>query len=150
MEDQPTKLDKAVKISIIAGALIATLSVFYYLVILPQKKTINPEDKVKEDFTKVMDLRIIGDCDSFADSVSKSNPRVSEYWGNMCKRDKNLNQPIRDFSIKKVIMNGDSAFLQVGLIRSYRGEDERYIVSYKLTRYAEDGEWKLVLPEEEK
>ena len=149
-ENNPSKLDRAVKISIIAGILIVALSATYYFVILPQKKITNPEDKVKEDFTKVMNLRIIGDCDSFADSVSKSSPRVSEYWGNMCKRDKNLNYPIRDFSIKRVIMNGDNAFLQVELLRSSLMKDERYVVSYKLTKYTDDGKWNLVLPEEEK
>lgn len=35
MENQPTKLDKSVKISIIAGTLIVALSIAYYLVIIP-------------------------------------------------------------------------------------------------------------------
>lgn len=149
MENQTTKLDKAMKISIIIGALMVALSVFYYLVILPQKKTTNQEDEVKEDFTKVMNLRIIGDCDSFADSVSKSNSGTSIYWENKCKEDKSLNQPIKDFSIKRVIMNDDNAFLQVELRRIYKGEDRRYIITYKLTKYIDDGEWKLLRPEEE-
>ena len=38
MNNQPKKLDKAMKISIIAGVLIAVLSITYYLVLfLPQK-----------------------------------------------------------------------------------------------------------------
>lgn len=44
MENQITTLDKAVKISIIAGALIVALSVAYYLVIfLPQKEQVRIE-----------------------------------------------------------------------------------------------------------
>ena len=38
MENQPTQLDKAVKISIIAGALIVALSLAYYLVVFLPKK----------------------------------------------------------------------------------------------------------------
>jgi hypothetical protein len=39
MDNKPTTLDKAVKVSIIAGTLIVTLSVAYYLVIfLPHKE----------------------------------------------------------------------------------------------------------------
>lgn len=39
MENQPSKLDRAVKISIMASALIVALSVAYYLVIfLPEQK----------------------------------------------------------------------------------------------------------------
>lgn len=42
MENQPTTLDKAVKISIIAGALIVALSIAYYLVIfLPKKQELD-------------------------------------------------------------------------------------------------------------
>jgi hypothetical protein len=45
MENQPTTLDKAVKVSIIAGALIIALSLAYYLVIfLPQKEKARVEE----------------------------------------------------------------------------------------------------------
>ncbi|OGI19666.1 MAG: hypothetical protein A3J06_03980 [Candidatus Moranbacteria bacterium RIFCSPLOWO2_02_FULL_48_19] len=49
MENQLTKLDKAVKISIIVGALIVALSVAYYLVIfLPQKEKVRVEQQKQE------------------------------------------------------------------------------------------------------
>lgn len=59
MENQPSQLDKAVKISIIAGALIVALSFAYYLVIfLPKKETMRiaqqqQEQQVKEQKDKV-------------------------------------------------------------------------------------------------
>lgn len=51
MENQPTKLDKAVKISIIVGALVIALSVAYYSVIfLPNKaKQQQKFDKEKQE-----------------------------------------------------------------------------------------------------
>ena len=49
MENQPTRLDKAVKISIIAGALIFALSIAYCLVIfLPQKEKVRVEQQQQE------------------------------------------------------------------------------------------------------
>ena len=53
MENQPTKLDKAVKISVIAGALIVALSIAYYLVIfLPHKTKMAFEQQQQEQQTK--------------------------------------------------------------------------------------------------
>ena len=47
MENQPTKLDKAVKISIIVGILLIAFSVFYYIVIfLPKKEA--PQMKIQK------------------------------------------------------------------------------------------------------
>lgn len=53
MENQPTALDKAVKISIIAGALIIALSIAYYLVIfMPQKEKARVEQQKQEQQAK--------------------------------------------------------------------------------------------------
>lgn len=54
MGNQPTALDKAAKISIIAGASLVALSIVYYLVIfLPQKETNRLEqEKNKENMQK--------------------------------------------------------------------------------------------------
>ena len=53
MENQTRKLDKAVKISIIMGVLIISLSVAYYLVIfLSQKEKIRVEQRAKEYVAK--------------------------------------------------------------------------------------------------
>lgn len=49
MENQPTTLDKAVKVSIIVGALIIALSIAYYLVIfVPQKEKARIEQQKQE------------------------------------------------------------------------------------------------------
>lgn len=56
MENQPTTLDKAVKISIIAGALIVALSLAYYLVIfLPKKETTRVGEKNRAETMKLRD-----------------------------------------------------------------------------------------------
>jgi hypothetical protein len=53
MENYPTKLDKALKISIIAGILIVGLSVAYYLVVfLPQKEAARIEELKKQQAIK--------------------------------------------------------------------------------------------------
>ena len=54
MESQPTQLDKAVKISIIAGALITALSIAYYLVIfMPKKEAARVERQNQEDIIRL-------------------------------------------------------------------------------------------------
>lgn len=51
MENQPTKLDKAVKISVIAGALLVALSVAYYLVVyIPKRDKTRMEQQQASDF----------------------------------------------------------------------------------------------------
>lgn len=53
MERQPTVLDKAVKVSIIAGALIIALSIAYYLVVfIPRKETARVEQQDKLEKAK--------------------------------------------------------------------------------------------------
>lgn len=53
MENQPTKLDKAVKISILVGVSIVALSVGYYLVIfIPKKEAIKIEQQQQEKYAK--------------------------------------------------------------------------------------------------
>lgn len=65
MENQPTQLDKAVKVSIIVGALIVASSIAYYLdVFLPQKEKIRMVEQQKQEqedkqveLAKVLDLK---------------------------------------------------------------------------------------------
>jgi hypothetical protein len=52
MENQPTKLDKAVKISVIAGALIVALSIAYYFAFRPLKK----QSDIKECYKRAIDI----------------------------------------------------------------------------------------------
>lgn len=53
MNNQPTILDKAVKISVITGALIVALSLAYYLIVfLPQKETWRMEQQDRDQLLK--------------------------------------------------------------------------------------------------
>lgn len=60
MEKEPTTLDRAVKVSIIAGVLIVALSIGYYLIIfLPKKEMTRAEqqsklEKAKKECAQVM------------------------------------------------------------------------------------------------
>ena len=59
MENQPTILDKAVKISIISGALIVALSLAYYLVVfLPNKEEARVEQQRQEQQAKEQQVRL--------------------------------------------------------------------------------------------
>lgn len=54
MENQPTTLDKAVKVSIIVGVLIMALSIAYYLVIfMPQKEKARVEQQKQEQLAQL-------------------------------------------------------------------------------------------------
>jgi hypothetical protein len=95
MENQPTKLDKAVKISIIIGALVVALSVAYYLVIfLPQKEKARVEqqkqeqqqaqqakdDAVRKDEKEKFDNKI-----SLSSCLSRADISYSDNWNKNCK-----------------------------------------------------------------
>ena len=59
MENQPTALDKAVKISVIIGALIVALSLAYYLVIfMPQKEKARVEQQKQEQETQAQEKKV--------------------------------------------------------------------------------------------
>ncbi len=56
MEKQPTTLDEAVKVSIIAGALIFALSVAYYVgIFLPKKEATRIEEKKRLETKQLRD-----------------------------------------------------------------------------------------------
>ena len=71
MENQPTKLDKAMKISIIAGALIAGLSIAYYLVVyIPKRDEAKlVQQKSNEYQQQIFDKNV--DCSSKYDQKIK-------------------------------------------------------------------------------
>lgn len=96
MESQPTKLDKAVKISIIAGALIVALSIAYHLVVfLPKKEAtrielqkqeqetkrleeVAKQEKLKEVVKKVRELDDQGKSDEGTKLIENSNLTLEE------------------------------------------------------------------------
>ena len=89
MEDQPTKLDKAIKISAIAGALIVALSAAYYLVIfLPNKAKQQQEfDKGKQELRQecamwAIDKAKVGD--------TKYDPEAYDDYFKICLNKKGL------------------------------------------------------------
>jgi hypothetical protein len=75
MENQPTKLDKTVKISIIVGALVVALSVAYYLIIfLPQKTSPKQISKDKKEFLFQKQTECMQICQVLYEDDKKSLP----------------------------------------------------------------------------
>jgi len=159
MENQPTKLDKAVKIATLVGVIIVSLSIAYYF-ISKSKNSYNTnnvnisnqnseEAQVKKDFADAFNLRIVGNCDLFADSVSKKDSKIREVWGERCRQEKTNSKPlIQDFSIKRVSVENEKAYIQAELTKNVSGKDFSYTAAYELTK--EDGVWKLIMPADEK
>lgn len=76
MENQPTKLDRAVKISIIIGALLLASSIAYYLVIfLPQKERTMLEQWSQQ---QVKNKSLLANCLDNASKVHENN------WNDAC------------------------------------------------------------------
>ncbi len=95
MEHQSTHLDKAMKISIIAGALIVALSLAYYLVIFLPKKEATRIDQQKQDqeqqqqakadaIKKVEDEKI-ANRKSLNLCLSMADISYSSFWDSECK-----------------------------------------------------------------
>lgn len=84
MENQPTTLDKAVKISIIAGSLVVALSIAYYLVIfLPQKEKTRIEQQKQEQEARAEQEKINTDnlnkcLDNEAQKISKTTNALAK------------------------------------------------------------------------
>ena len=95
MENQLTKLDKAVKISIIAGALIVALSIAYYLVvflpkkekmILEQQKAVQQqEQQAKDDAVKQVDDAKAVSIKNLQDCLDKAGTNKNDEWNINCK-----------------------------------------------------------------
>ncbi len=93
-ENKPSKLDKLVKISIIAGALITALSITYYLVIfLPQKEKVRIEMQGREQ-EKLEELR--KECAEWALNKATNNKTTGyqqdayDDYFDRCLREKGL------------------------------------------------------------
>lgn len=89
--EQQTKLDKAVKISIIAGALIITLSIAYYLVVfMPQKEKARVEQQKQEQQTKNDDIKKneeqrAANKKALSFCLIAADISYSDYWNSECK-----------------------------------------------------------------
>lgn len=115
------------------------------------QKTISPEEKsVRDAFNESMNLRLVGNCDVFADSVSKSDEKARENWGERCRKEKvGEMAPISDIVINRLSIKDDKAFIQANLTRSIDlGENVTYTGTYDLK--LEDGKWKLISPKDQK
>ena len=76
MENQPTILDKAVKLGLIVGALLVALSVAYYLVIfLPQKERIAQD---RQDQQRSQNKVFLANCLDGAAKLHEQN------WNEAC------------------------------------------------------------------
>ena len=95
---------------------------------------LNSKYFIKRDFSRAMDYRLVGDCESF-----KSYTADAEDWFERCEKEKQdgLKNPLKDFEIKKVShkLFSDKAFLQVELNRPKAGQpDYLYIANYDMTK----------------
>jgi hypothetical protein len=113
------------------------------------QKTIPPEETaVREAFDKAMNFRLVANCDSFADSVSKSDEKAREEWGERCRKEKMNEAPaISNIEISRLSIKDDKAFIQANLTREIDlGENITYTGTYELK--LEDGQWKLLTPKD--
>ena len=114
------------------------------------QKTVSPEEtKLRENFNESMNFRLVGNCDSFADSVSNSDEKARENWGERCRLEKELEtSPLSDIIIKRLSIKDDNAFVQAELSRvAEYGEIISYTGTYDLKM--EDGRWKMLSPEDQ-
>lgn len=115
---------------------------------LSQQDVPEDEKNLKESFDEAMNYRLVGNCDSFADIVSKSDGKIREEWGERCRKEKvgEVSQ-INDISIKRFSIRDDKAFVQADVVRSAAfGEKVSYTATYDLAK--EDGKWRLLNPKD--
>ena len=84
MENQQSKLDKAVKISIMAGALIVAVSISYYLVVfLPQKEQSILERQKQEHALENMEKKELEE--DLNNCLKKAKEDGKALWDSYCK-----------------------------------------------------------------
>lgn len=113
------------------------------------QKIISPEEvEVRKAFDESMNFRLVGNCDSFADSASKSDEKSREEWGERCRREKvGETVAISNIEINRLSIKDDKAFIQANLTRAIDlGENVTYTGTYELK--LEDGKWKLLSPKD--
>jgi len=75
---------------------------------------INSSYFIKRDFNTAFLARKTGNCNLFKEYMYTDKDK----WGEQCIQEKDTKFPsIKEFSIKEITINGDSAFLQVNLKR---------------------------------
>ncbi len=84
MENQPSKIDKAVKISIIVGTLIVALSIAYYLVIfLPKKAEMALEQRAQEQQAEADE--VVASRNALNDCLGAVEAYYAENWERNCR-----------------------------------------------------------------
>lgn len=87
MKNEPTKLDQAVKISMIVGSLVIALSIGYYLVIfLPQKEVTRIEQQKKDEYQKKI-VSCLDNSTSIRNRIEKTNSDLYKMGAFVSMRD---------------------------------------------------------------
>lgn len=96
---------------------------------------INSKYFIRKSFGSAFMYRITGDCDAFAEYLS----RDTEDWKKRCEEEKGqVKQEIRNFKVQNISYNFGSnrAFLQVELTRNKSDMTEySYSVNYEMKKY---------------
>lgn len=113
------------------------------------QKSIPPEEEaVRNAFTKSMNYRLVANCDSFIETVSSTQEKAREKWGEKCKKEKSgETAPFSNVEINRLSMRDNKAFIQANVTRMIDlGENVTYTATYEMEM--QDGEWKLLMPQE--
>ena len=113
------------------------------------QKSVSPEEEaVRNAFTKSMNFRLVANCDSFIDTISNTQEKARDTWGEKCKKEKSgETAPFSDVVINRLSMRDNKAFIQANVTRMIdMGENVTYTATYEMEM--QEGEWKLLKPQE--
>ena len=133
---------------ILIGTFFMVFIIFYLLFILDIG--INSKHFIRRDFNNAFLYRKTGNCNKFKDYLLKD----VEGWGERCIEEKDREgAPIKDFSIKSITVSGNTAFLQVELVRDIpelqlKGEESAYgyVVIYDMEKIHKE-KFLFILPQ---
>ncbi len=114
---------------------------YKYLILEKENKiALTEEQKVQKAFERIMQYRLVGYCNKFADSASSLN-NSREEWGERCRQEKEREYPpLIEVEVKNVVVDRDKAYIQAILNRDRK--EDKYPASYEMIK--ESGEWKLI------
>ncbi|MFC1630051.1 hypothetical protein ACFL06_00755 [Patescibacteria group bacterium] len=134
------KIKKNWKVTIISIFIIILLSTYFLFVL---DIGINSKYFVRRDFNNAFLYRKTGNCTVFKGYFLKD----VEKWGERCIQEKDKEgNPIKDFSIKDITVEGNTAFLQVELVRDIpelqleqeKKADYDYVVNYSMEKRSKE------------
>lgn len=111
------------------------------------QQTMSEEEKnSRAAFIGSMNYRLVANCDSFVDTVSASEEKAKEQWGDRCRKEKSGEEvPISNIEINRISIRDNKAFIQANITRAIDlGENVTYTGTYEMI--LEDGNWKLLGP----